>query len=91
MALTDSRGLSRSVGAVGMGASSAYWMLVLARGVNGVGLGMIGPVMYGMVVDAYPPTQRGQALGILGITGSVGGLVCRGASAPSVHISAAAA
>jgi MFS family permease len=58
--------LTWSVGAVGMGASSSYGMLVLARGMNGIGLGMIGPLMFGMVVDAYPAEGRGQALGILG-------------------------
>ena len=64
-----------SVGAVGMGACTTYWMLVVARGINGVGLGMIGPLMFGMVVDSWPAHQRGKALGVLGITGSVGGLV----------------
>jgi MFS family permease len=63
-----------SIGAVGMGACSSYWMLALSRGVNGIGLGIIGPLMYGMVVDSWEPHQRGKALGVLGITGSIGGL-----------------
>jgi MFS family permease len=63
-----------SIGAVGMGACSSYLMLALSRGVNGIGLGIIGPLMYGMVVDSWEPHQRGKALGVLGITGSIGGL-----------------
>jgi MFS family permease len=63
-----------SIGAVGMGACSSYLMLALSRGINGIGLGIIGPLMYGMVVDSWEPHQRGKALGVLGITGSIGGL-----------------
>jgi hypothetical protein len=55
--------LTWSIGAVGMGACSSYWMLAVSRGINGVGLGMIGPLMYGMVVDSWEPHQRGKALG----------------------------
>jgi hypothetical protein len=64
-----------SLGAAGMGMTSSYPALIVARAVNGVGLGMIGPLMYGMVVDCYPSSKRGQALGVLAITGSVGGLI----------------
>ena len=64
-----------SIGAAGMAACDQYWQLIIARAVNGWGLGMIGPLMFGMVVDAYASSQRGQALAILGITGSIGGLL----------------
>ena len=67
--------LTWSIGAVGLGAAQTYPMLATARAINGVGLGMIGPLMYGMVVDSWEPHQRGKALGVLGITGSIGGLV----------------
>ena len=62
-------------------------MLAVSRGINGVGLGMIGPLMYGMVVDSWEPHQRGKALGVLGITGSIGGLVGGWFATASPHAS----
>ncbi len=42
--------------------------MILARIVQGIGGGGLQPVTQGMLVDTFPPNQRGQALALYGLT-----------------------
>ena len=53
------------------GLSGSVLQLTLTKVVNGIGLGLIGPLIYGMVVDVYDDSHRGR----LGCEIQGGGLV----------------
>jgi MFS transporter, DHA2 family, methylenomycin A resistance protein len=59
--------------------SLAPWMLILGRGLQGVGAGIVGPAGLVMVTRAYGAERRGYAIGlmgtILGVFAAVGPLV----------------
>lgn len=59
-----------SVGA----APSVGWLLV-GRTFNGLGLGLVIPVLFALVADMFPPEKRGAAFGALTGGGNLGGLL----------------
>ncbi|MCB0910953.1 MAG: MFS transporter [Propionibacteriaceae bacterium] len=46
--------------------SGAFWLLILGRGVQGLGAGGIFPVASAVIGDTFPPEKRGGALGMIG-------------------------
>jgi MFS family permease len=60
------------------GFSQNYEQLLLLRAISGIGLGCLMPATFSLISDAYPPQQRGRALGMLegiGVLGIVIGTV----------------
>jgi EmrB/QacA subfamily drug resistance transporter len=54
------------------GSSQSIWMLIAFRALQGLTASMIMAVGVAIVTAAFPPTERGKALGIYAITISVG-------------------
>ncbi len=61
-----------TVASVLCGASQSIWMLIAFRGVQGLAAGMMMAVSFAIVVAAFPPLERGKAMGIFGIAVAVG-------------------
>ncbi len=65
------------------GSSQSIWMLIAFRALQGVAASMIMAVGFAIVTAAFPPTERGKALGIyaigiavgLGLGPTLGGLI----------------
>jgi len=65
------------------GASQSIWMLIAFRAVQGLAAGMMMAVSFAIITAAFPPTERGKALGIsavaismgLGLGPTLGGLI----------------
>jgi EmrB/QacA subfamily drug resistance transporter len=65
------------------GSSQSIWMLIAFRALQGLAASMIMAVGYAIVTAAFPPTERGKALGIyavgiaiaLGLGPTLGGLI----------------
>ncbi|MEM8620343.1 MAG: DHA2 family efflux MFS transporter permease subunit [Actinomycetota bacterium] len=47
-------------------------MLIVARGVQGLGAAIVFPLSLALVMIVFSPAQRGMAIGVLGLTGTVG-------------------
>jgi multidrug resistance protein len=45
-----------------------FWMLIVSRAIQGIGAGGITPTASAVVGDAFPPDERGKALGLIGAT-----------------------
>lgn len=56
-----------------VGASPSVGMLLLGRALNGLGLGLVTPVVYSLISDMVPTHRRGRAYGLLNFCGGVGG------------------
>ncbi len=54
------------------GLSQSIWMLIAFRAVQGLAAGMMMAVGYAIVTAAFPPYERGKAMGIYAISISVG-------------------
>lgn len=54
------------------GFAGSYQQLLVLRAVSGIGLGCLLPATFSLVADAFPPNQRGRALGILEGIGTFG-------------------
>jgi len=54
------------------GASQSIWMLIAFRALQGLAAGMMMSVGYAIVTTAFPPQERGKALGIYAISIAVG-------------------
>jgi len=54
------------------GASQSIWMLIAFRALQGLAAGMMMSVGYAIVTAAFPPQERGKALGIYAISIAVG-------------------
>ncbi|MCE1255465.1 MAG: MFS transporter, partial [Anaerolineae bacterium] len=52
-----------------------YWLLLLGRGLQGLGAGGIFPVASAVIGDTFPPEKRGSALGIIGAVFGIAFLV----------------
>ena len=63
-----------AVATTAVGLSSSLSMLLVARTVNGLGLGLVVPVVFSLVSDMFAPAHRGLAFGILGCSSNLGGL-----------------
>ncbi len=72
-----------TVSSVLCGTSQSIWMLISLRAVQGLAAGMLMAVGFAIVTSAFPPTERGKALGIyaisiavaLGLGPTIGGLI----------------
>jgi MFS family permease len=60
------------VAALGLAASSAYWMLVLFSALAGVGNGVFHPVDYTLINRKVSKPRLGHAYSVHGVTGSLG-------------------
>jgi MFS family permease len=54
------------------GLAGSFTMLLLARGLMGLGEATIGPAGYAMVASTFPPERRGRAMGVIAGAVSVG-------------------
>ncbi|WP_338749589.1 MDR family MFS transporter [Janibacter alittae] len=54
------------VGTVFAGFAQSFWMLVIARGVQGLGMGTLMPLSQTIIGDIIPPRQRGKYQGLMG-------------------------
>ena len=54
------------------GVSQSIWMLIAFRGLQGLAAGMTMAVGYAIVTGAFPPAERGKAMGIYAISIAVG-------------------
>jgi len=57
-----------------VGAAQSPLILLVARSLNGLGLGLAIPVIRSVVSDLFPPHQRGRAFGVLNMSGNLGQL-----------------
>jgi len=72
-----------TVASVLCGASQSIWMLITFRAVQGLAAGMLMAVGFAIVTAAFPPFERGKAMGIyaiciavaLGLGPTLGGLI----------------
>lgn len=56
------------------GISSSIEMLIASRILQGVGAAMVMALGTAIVTEAFPPSERGKALGLIGLMVSVGGI-----------------
>lgn len=67
------------------GSSQSIWMLIVFRGLQGLAAGLLMSVGYAIIVAAFPPFERGRAMGIyavsiaagLGLGPTFGGLIAQ--------------
>jgi multidrug resistance protein len=57
-----------AVGSLLIALSPRFWMVIASRAIQGVGAGGITPTASAVVGDAFPPQERGKALGLIGAT-----------------------
>ncbi len=70
------------------GFSQSIWMLITFRALQGLAAGMMMSVAFAIITAAFPPQERGKALGIyaisiavgLGLGPTLGGLIAQGLS-----------
>ena len=61
-----------TVASILCGLSQSIWMLIAFRAVQGLAAGMMMAVGFAIVTAAFPPAERGKAMGIYAISISVG-------------------
>ncbi|MGB2885905.1 MAG: MFS transporter, partial [Dehalococcoidia bacterium] len=61
-----------TVASIICGLSQSIWMLIAFRAVQGLAAGMMMAVGFAIVTAAFPPAERGKAMGIYAISISVG-------------------
>lgn len=54
------------VGSVVSGLSTHFWMLILGRAIQGLGMGTLQPLSQTIIGDIIPPRQRGKYQGLMG-------------------------
>ena len=67
------------------GSSQSIWMLIVFRGLQGLAAGLLMAVGYAIITGAFPPIERGRAMGIyavsiaagLGLGPTFGGLIAQ--------------
>jgi len=57
-----------ALGSLLIALSPSFWLLVVSRGIQGIGAGGITPTASAVVGDTFPPADRGRALGLIGAT-----------------------
>lgn len=55
--------------------TSTYAGMIIIRAFIGLGLAVIFPTAQSLIADMFPKSKRGQAFGVLGLTGIVGAIV----------------
>jgi MFS family permease len=63
------------VATVCVGASTNAYGLLLARTVNGIGLGLVVPPVLALVADSFQASKRGQAFGAIGLSSNIGAAI----------------
>jgi len=61
-----------TVASVLCGSSQSIWMLIACRAIQGLAAGMMMAVGFAIITAAFPPPERGKAMGIYAISISVG-------------------
>ena len=59
---------------IGAGLLTNWYVLLLLRGIAGIGLAAILPVIHHLVSDTFVPSQRGRVFGTLGACQMLGGI-----------------
>ena len=54
------------VGSVVSGFAGSFWMLILGRAIQGLGMGTVMPLSQTIIGDIIPPRQRGKYQGLMG-------------------------
>jgi EmrB/QacA subfamily drug resistance transporter len=54
------------IGSVVSGSAQAFWMLILGRGIQGLGMGTLMPLSQTVIGDMIPARQRGKYQGLMG-------------------------
>lgn len=57
-----------AVGSLVVAAAPAFWAVLLGRAIQGFSAGGVTPTASAVVGDAFPPEERGKALGLIGAT-----------------------
>ncbi len=57
-----------ALGSLLIAVSPSFWMIIVGRAVQGIGGGGIIPTASAVIGDAFPPKERGRALGLIGAT-----------------------
>ncbi len=57
-----------ALGSLVIALSPRFWMIVAGRVIQGIGAGGIIPTASAVIGDAFPPAERGRALGLIGAT-----------------------
>ena len=63
------------VATAGVGSSTTATQLLLARAVNGLGLGLVIPIAQSLVSDLFPSSKLGRAFGLLACCSNIGGTI----------------
>ena len=58
-----------------VGMCTSLEMLMIARAMNGLGLGLVNPLIRSLVADITPADKRGKAFGVVMLSGSVGATI----------------
>ncbi|MED6174680.1 hypothetical protein PIB30_071345 [Stylosanthes scabra] len=54
--------------------SSTFLQVAISRGLNGIGLAIVGPAIQSLVADSTDDSNRGMAFGWLALTGNIGSI-----------------
>ncbi|MFQ3661552.1 MAG: MFS transporter [Chloroflexaceae bacterium] len=57
-----------ALGSLWIALAPTFWMVLLGRAVQGFSAGGVSPLASAVVGDAFPPAERGRALGLIGAT-----------------------
>ncbi|KAL1328099.1 hypothetical protein HN51_038032 [Arachis hypogaea] len=55
--------------------SSTFLQVAISRGLNGIGLAIVGPAIQSLVADSTDDCNRGMAFGWLALTGNIGSII----------------
>jgi MFS family permease len=57
---------------IAVGLAPGFTSLLVIRAISGLGLGCLMPATFSLLGDHYPQSQRGRALGVIGLVGLMG-------------------
>jgi multidrug resistance protein len=57
-----------ALGSLLIALAPSFWLIIISRGIQGIGAGGITPTASAVVGDTFPPAERGRALGLIGAT-----------------------
>lgn len=57
-----------AIGSLVVAIAPAFWVVLLGRAIQGLSAGGVTPTASAVVGDAFPPEERGKALGLIGAT-----------------------